>query len=172
MAQLVYDPETGRMVNKSEIWIRQRAAQRGAENSGLMDETAGQDMRGVVERGEISPSKFAESHPAPEVDEGAEGDGVGRVPASNSMGAAQGLNTAMKSDGGAASKAGAGMMTMGAATLNPYLVGAGLAASAVGAINDKEREQNKNRYLAEVQKYNARQDAYQKLASLGAQLKA
>jgi predicted membrane-bound mannosyltransferase len=68
--------------------------------------------------------------------------------------------------------AGSGLVTYGAATANPYMVGAGLALSTASNISDSKNQQAQDRYVAEVQRVKARQDAIDRLAQIGQNLKA
>jgi hypothetical protein len=67
---------------------------------------------------------------------------------------------------------GGGMMSMGGATGNPYLVGAGLGVSALSSITKGKNAQANARYQAQVNQYNQRQQAIQKMAEIGKGLKA
>ncbi len=91
------------------------------------------------------------------------------------MGAAQGANAAIQSNSAGGSKTatlGAGLTAAGTATANPYLIGAGLVLSSAASINKSKNDRQQNRDLAEMQKYQARQQAIQNMASIGANLKA
>ena len=81
------------------------------------------------------------------------------------------INTAVS--GGSAMDVGAGGLTAaGMYSAQPWLVGAGLGLSALSSIQKGKNQREQNRYLAEVQKYEQRQNAYNKLAQLGQGLKA
>lgn len=92
--------------------------------------------------------------------------------ASPEMGGAAGVQSAMASGGSPLDMAGSGMTSAGMMSANPYLVGAGLGVTALSSIQKGKNQRDQNRYLAEVQKYNARQAAIQKMASIGQGLKA
>jgi hypothetical protein len=67
----------------------------------------------------------------------------------------------------------AGMATAGGmATANPALAGAGLALQTMGKIQEQKAAQRNATYQAEVAKINARQDAINRMAQIGAGLKA
>lgn len=105
--------------------------------------------------------------------ESAGSDGVGQSAASS--GKAAGLASAGQqiiSGGSPIDAAGSGMTSAGAASANPYLVAAGLGVSALSSIQKGKNQREQNRYAAEMQKYNARQSAINKMAQLGAGLKA
>ena len=55
---------------------------------------------------------------------------------------------------------------------NPYAMGAGMALQTASAIKKGQNQRNQQRYLAEVEKANARQTAINKMAQIGQGLKA
>jgi hypothetical protein len=67
---------------------------------------------------------------------------------------------------------GGGLTTAGMATANPILTGAGLALSTAGAIKQGQNQRAQQRYQAELQKLQSRQDAINRLAQIGQGLKA
>ena len=102
------------------------------------------------------------------------GDNVGAKPTSSNggmAGTAAAVQTANQG-GNALDIAGAGLTSAGMMKANPYLLGAGLGLSTISAVNKNKQEQAMNRYKAEVQKVNARQQAINNLASIGRGLKA
>ncbi len=68
--------------------------------------------------------------------------------------------------------AGDGMTAAGVMSANPYLAGAGLGLSAISTFTAAENQRRMNRYNAEVQKYNQRQQAIARMAEIGKNLKA
>jgi hypothetical protein len=68
--------------------------------------------------------------------------------------------------------AGSGLTTAGMASGQPELVAAGLGLSAMGAIQKNKNQQRQNKYLAEVERIKARQDAISKLANIGQGMRA
>lgn len=60
----------------------------------------------------------------------------------------------------------------GTATANPYLAATGMALQTMGQIQDRKAQQKNAQYQAEVAKINARQDAINRMAQIGAGLKA
>jgi hypothetical protein len=98
------------------------------------------------------------------------------TPASEGMGATgQGAVKAAQTaiDGGSPlDAAGAGMTTAGMSTANPYLIGAGLGVQSLSAIQKGKNARAKQEYEAEVQKYNARQQAIARMTQIGQGLKA
>lgn len=60
----------------------------------------------------------------------------------------------------------------GMASGNPYAVGAALGLGTISAINKSKQQREQNRYLAELQRVKARQDAIDRLASIGQNLRA
>lgn len=75
--------------------------------------------------------------------------------------------------GGNVADAGANALTTyGMATANPYAVGAGLALQTASSIKKGQNQRQQQKYLAEVEKVNARQNAINKMAQIGQSLKA
>ena len=72
------------------------------------------------------------------------------------------------SGGNALDVASTGLMASG----HPYAVGAGLALQTINTINKRKQQQEQNRYIAELQKVQARQEAINKLAQIGQNLRA
>lgn len=64
--------------------------------------------------------------------------------------------------------AGAGLMASG----NPKAMAAGPALQTISGINKSKQQREQNRYLVEVQRVKARQDAIDRLASIGQNLRA
>ncbi len=98
-----------------------------------------------------------------------------QVPGEKKSGAAAGMQGAQQqvaAGGNGMDTLGGGMATMGAATGNPYLVGAGLGVSALSSITKGKNAQANARYQAQVNQYNQRQQAIQKMAEIGKGLKA
>ena len=96
----------------------------------------------------------------------------GAKAASPEMGGAAGVQSAMANGGSPLDMAGSGMTSAGMMSANPYLVGAGLGVTALSSIQKGKNQREQNRYLAEVQKYNAKQSAIEKMAQIGQGLKA
>lgn len=92
--------------------------------------------------------------------------------ASPEMGAAAGVQNTMASGGSPLDMAGSGMTSAGMMSANPYLVGAGLGVTALSSIQKGKNQREQNRYLAEMQKYQARQSSIEKMAQISQGLKA
>lgn len=143
MAQMVYDPETGAMIDKYDLYLKKKAAERMAMESGIED-MSGAPGPGVVESGgatakQLNPdAKVAELQGAT-----AKQEGIGSL-----------------------------ATTAGMATANPYLTGAGLGLQALSMVQKQKNAQAAQQYQAEIQKYNARQQAIARMAQLGQSLKA
>lgn len=56
--------------------------------------------------------------------------------------------------------------------IRSYAMGAGLALQTINTINKRKQQQEQNKYLAELQKVQARQEALNKLAQIGQNLRA
>lgn len=91
---------------------------------------------------------------------------VGKTPDSKS--AATAGAQALAQGGNAMDAGSAALMASG----NPYAIGAGLGLTTISTINKNRQQQDQNRYLAEVQRVKARQDAIDRLAQIGQNLKA
>lgn len=61
-----------------------------------------------------------------------------------------------------------GLMASG----DPRAIGAALGLQTISSINKSKQQREQNRYLAEVQRVKARQDAIDRLASIGQNLRA
>jgi hypothetical protein len=55
---------------------------------------------------------------------------------------------------------------------NPYAMGAALGLQTISSINKAKQQREQNKYVAEVQRVKARQDAIDRLASIGQNLRA
>lgn len=91
-------------------------------------------------------------------------------PATTKEGMMKGAANAVQAMGQGQDKAqalGSGLSTMGAATMNPWLVGGGLALSTAGAIKKGQNDRAQAQYQAEVQKLQDRQDAINRMAQIG-----
>ena len=71
-----------------------------------------------------------------------------------------------------ASNLGGKATSVGAMTGQPELMAAGLALQTMGGIQDRAQNQRNAQYQAEVAKINARQNAINRMAQIGAGLKA
>lgn len=60
----------------------------------------------------------------------------------------------------------------GMASGDPLAMGAALGLQTISAVNKSKQQREQNRYLAEVQRVKARQDAIDRLASIGQNLRA
>lgn len=96
----------------------------------------------------------------------------GAAKASPEMAGAQGVQQAMSSGGSPLDMVGYGLTSAGMMSAQPWLVGAGLGVSALSSIQKGKNQREQNRYLAEMEKYTARQEAISKMAQIGAGLKA
>lgn len=88
-----------------------------------------------------------------------------------SSGTAQGAMAAGQTaaqGGNALDTVSSGLMMSG----NTKAMAAGLALQTVNQVNKQKQEREQNRYLAEVQRVKARQDAIDRLASIGQNLRA
>jgi hypothetical protein len=97
------------------------------------------------------------------------GEEIKTVPSSfdKKAGAVEGAKT-LAGGGKASDAAAAGLIATG----NPYAIGAGLALSTYSGIQKKKQEQKQNKYVAELQKAEARRDALNRLSQIGQSLKA
>lgn len=129
-----------------------------------------EDLSGPIGQGVAQTDWMGKSNM--EQNKGFEEEIAGAKSASPEMGAAAGVQSAMANGGSPLDMAGSGMTSAGMLSANPYLVGAGLGVSALSSIQKGRNQREQNRYLAEVQKYNARQSAIQKMAQIGQGLKA
>lgn len=88
-----------------------------------------------------------------------------------SSGASQGVMAAGQTaaqGGNAMDTVSSGLMMSG----NPKAMAAGLALQTVNQVNKAKQQREQNRYLAEVQRVKARQDAIDRLAQIGQNLRA
>lgn len=164
---MVYDPETGKMISKYDLYFKRKAAKGALDKemaSGAVVDESGPIAPGEVESGKMTQAEFDEASLAP--------GGVNESLASKTSGAQYG-DSAMAAGKTAASGgnvediAAAGLM----AAPNPYAKAAGLGLMTLSAIN-KQKQQNKiDRYNAEVARIKARQDAINKMAQIGQSLK-
>jgi len=169
---MVYDPESGKMISEYEVNMKNRVARDAADKSvnagpGITDESGAipESAKKIDWTGESNLTQNAGFE-----DEIAGAKGQSGVMA-GTQAAGQAINTAA-SGGSAIDVAGGGLTSAGMYSANPYLVGAGLGLSALSATQKGKQQREQNRYLAEVQKYEQRQNAYNKLAQLGQGLKA
>lgn len=88
------------------------------------------------------------------------------------MGAAGGAQKSMAAGGSSTDVLASGLTGAGAATANPYLVGAGLGLTALSSITKGKNARAAQEYEAEIQKYNQRQQAIARMAQIGQGLKA
>jgi hypothetical protein len=91
---------------------------------------------------------------------------------SGSMAGAAGVQKAMAAGGSGEDALASGLTGAGMATMNPYLVGAGLGLTAMSSISKGKNARAAQEYESEVQKYQQRQSAIQRMAELGRGLKA
>lgn len=77
-----------------------------------------------------------------------------------------------QNNGGNISGMGSKATKVGAMTGQPELMAAGLALQTMGGIQDRAQNQRNAQYQAEVAKINARQNAINRMAQIGAGLKA
>jgi hypothetical protein len=109
------------------------------------------------------PMEEAQAEPTPGK-EAASGDG--------GAAGAKAVAESMKSGTDEAGAAGSGLMAIGGATANPYLVGAGLGLTAMSQISAGKNKRAAQEYESEIQKYNQRQAAIARMAQIGSGLKA
>ena len=77
--------------------------------------------------------------------------------------------------GSAMAQGGSGLDATSAALMasgNPYAMAGGLALQTISAVNKSKQQREQNRYLAEVQRVKARQDAIDRMATIGQNLRA
>lgn len=159
MAKMVYDPETGEMIDQYQLYFKQKRAKQLADQAGI------EDMSGTTPESNFD---YSESFK-----EGGTNEAVSKNSGSaGATGAMGGMQQAIASGGSKEDIAASGLTGAGMATANPYLVGAGLGLTALSAVNKAENERANQRYLAEVQRYNQRQAAIARMAELGRGLKA
>lgn len=141
MAELTYDPETGEMINKYDLYFKKKAAQKALNkevaSGGVVDESGG-----------IPKSDFT----APE-----------KNVASQYGDSALAAGKTAAGGGGVEDIAAAGLL----AAPNPYAKAAGLGLMTLSAINKQKQQNELNKYNAEVQKIKARQDAINRMAQMG-----
>ena len=174
MAQLQYDPQTGKYIDPYAVRMQTLASREAAANSGVQD-LSGNTPDSAQKIDWLGNSNLEQNVNVQGLDGSAmEGKNVGMSGGDNS-GAAQGAAAAaqgMQAGNNGASSMGAGMTAAGTASANPYLVAAGLALSAAGSAKKASDQRKMNKYSQEMQKYAARQAAIQKMAQIGAGLKA
>jgi hypothetical protein len=96
------------------------------------------------------------------------GESSGSGKSSSAGSAAMAAGSSLAQGGSGVDAASAGLMASG----NPYAMAGGLALQTISAINKSKQQREQNRYLAEVQRVKARQDAIDKMASIGQNLRA
>lgn len=132
-------------------------------------------IEAAMRDGDSVPTAYKSVGDAGELSDGVANDGVAEAAnpkASGTMAGAQGVQKSLASGGNAMDVAGSGLMAGGAATANPYLVGAGLGLTAMSSITKGKNARSQQEYEAEVIKYNQRQAAIQRMAEIGKGLKA
>lgn len=152
--------------NSDEYWANKKLANK--KKFGPISEV--EDLSGPIEEGKAEVDWLGNSNMTQ--NEGYEEQIAGAKAASPEMGGAAGVQSAMANGGSPLDMAGSGMTSAGMMSGQPWLVGAGLGVTALSSIQKGKNQREQNRYLAEVQKYNARQSAIQKMAQIGQGLKA
>lgn len=152
----IYDPATGEMISPYDEQYKTRLSSDMSFYSGVKDKS-GAIEPGVVESGQVDSL-------APAADSASASKG--------GMAAAADVSKTMQAGGSPIEMAGSGMTAAGMATANPYLVAAGLGTSAASSIMKGKNQREQNQYLAEVQKYNQRQNAINRMAQISQNLKA
>lgn len=147
-----------------QLWESRNALEKEKTMGGITDES-GPIGEGKAEIDWLGNSNMTQN-------EGYEEQIAGVKATSPEMAGAAGVQNAMANGGSPLDMAGSGMTSAGMMSANPYLIGGGLAVSSLSAINKGKNQRDQNRYLAEVQKYNARQSSIEKLAQIGQGLKA
>lgn len=156
------------MSDRYDEYFRRKSAKDALakeQASGGVQDLSGPIGEGVAETNWLGQSNLTQNEP--EMEEA--------PAASTGMGAAQGAAQAtqqMAAGGDKAQAIGSGLTSMGAATANPYMVGAGLALSTASSIKGGQNQRAQQGYQAEVAKINARQNAINRLAEMGSRMKA
>lgn len=148
------------MSDKYENYFNKKKMQ----SEGISDES-GPIGEGVAKTDWLGRSNLTQndsSVPSSESVAGLKSEGSGA--ASGAMAAGQ----SVAQGGNAMDAASSGLMMSG----NPYAMAAGLGLQTISTINKNKQQQEQNRYLAEVQKVKARQDAIDRLAQIGQNLRA
>lgn len=159
------------MSDRYDEYFQRKAAQDALakeQASGGVQDLSGPIGEGVAETNWLGQSNLTQN-------DGYSTEEVPLAQSSTGMGAAKGAAEAtqqMAAGGDKAQALGSGLTSMGAATANPYMVGAGLALSTAASIKGGQNQRKQQEYQAEVAKINARQNAINRLAEMGSRMKA
>ncbi len=141
MAELTYDPETGEMIDKYDLYFKKKAAKEALNkevaSGGVVDKSGG-----MPESDFTAPTKSTSS---------AYGDSA--MAAGKSAAGGESVEDI----------AAAGLL----AAPNPYAKAAGLGLMTLSSINKQKQQNQLNKYNAEVQRIKARQDAINRMAQIG-----
>jgi len=167
MARMVFDPETGQMIDEYTLYFKKKKAADAAKNamsSGGITDESGAIPAGQVESGKMSQEDFMKKS----YEEGGLNEGLNKSTTSTDLtnsGMAAG-QTAIQG-GNIEDVAAAGLM----AAPHPAAKAAGLGLMALSSVN-KQKQQNKiNKYNAEVARIKARQEAINRMAQIGQSLR-
>lgn len=150
MAKLSSDTAQGMGPDAFNEYYKQKMQERLASDASAYGQMPVQDLSGPIEEGVVGSGKATSEQLQ-----------AARTPAGQQPPAA---NTT-------AQLAGA-LTTAGAATAQPELVAAGLALQTAGMIQQGKTNQENAKYVAEVNKINARQNAIDKMSQIGQGLRA
>lgn len=173
----VWGPETNEYIEAGD----NQYTQRPVTLSSPMADPAEQSRYNERLKGMSAPQSKAAEYSAPEKSTAPSSDNVGKTGASDKEVAVAKMAQDAASGGTLLDTAGSGSMMAGlagvglekgATGMNPYLVGAGLGLTALSSVQKAKQQREQNRYEAEMQKYQARQNAIQNLAQIGQNLKA
>ncbi len=160
--KVIYDPESGTMISEYDMKVKTLQSRQAADSSkqsynnlsGVADES-GPIEKGVIESGQSEMSDLTQN------------DVPGKPSGSASDGAVGAAST-MAKGGSATDAVSAGLIASG----NPYAMGAGLGLQTMSTLKKQEQQQKQNKYLAEVERVKARQNAIDNLAQIGQSMKA
>ena len=162
MARMVFDPETGQMIDEYTLYFKKKKAADAAKNamsSGGITDESGAIPAGQVESGKMSQEDFMKKS----YEEGGLNEGLNKSTTSTDL-----TNSGMAAGQTAIQDvAAAGLM----AAPHPAAKAAGLGLMALSSVN-KQKQQNKiNKYNAEVARIKARQEAINRMAQIGQSLR-
>jgi hypothetical protein len=168
MANMIYDPESGRMVSPYEMAAKKRSQQlsptemsAAAKAMPTVPEIQYDRAGGSTDASTDYLAMTAKEEQLQPL-EATPGD------AFDSKGSAQAAGNQLSKGAGIEDVASSALIASG----NPYAMGAGLGLATLSGINKGEQANRDARYKAEVARINARQEAINKLAQISQGLKA
>lgn len=172
MSDRVYDPASGRYLTPYEVRMQTLASRDAAAP---LQSTTSTAKSGAIQPGvgqaNLTQNKGVTGLTGSEM-ENTEVPAGGSAPSGAGAGGVSAAQT-LASGGSPVDAAGSGLVAAGMASgMNPWLIGGGLALTAASSVMKGKQQREQQKYLAEVQKFEARQAALSKLASLGQGLKA